>query len=108
MNKIFGIVGAILFVASVAIGCFCDFAGSTVIEIALAAFGLASVIVATIKKAKEDGKFSWKTVVVIVLAAVGGALCAVGGFQSNVFEALAGAVVAIISVIFGIVALKNA
>lgn len=106
MNKVLGIIGGVLFAAAVAVGCFANFAGSTVVEIALAAFGLASIIVATIKKAKEDNTFSWKTVVVIVLAVAGGALCALGGLQSNVFEAIAGAVVAIISIIFGVFAAK--
>lgn len=107
MNKVLGIIGGVLFAVAVGIGCFANFAGSTVVEIALAAFGLAAIIIATIKKAKDEGTFSWKTVVVIVLAVAGGALCAVGGVQSNVFEAIAGAVVAIISIIFGVFVAKK-
>lgn len=108
MNKVFGIVGALFFVGAVVVGCFCDFAGSVIVEIALASFGLASVVISAVKKAKADGKLNWKTILVIVLAVIGGALCAVGGFQSNVFEALAGAVVAIIGIIFGLVNTKKA
>lgn len=108
MNKVFGIVGALLFVGAVAVGCFCDFKGDVIVQLALSAFALASMIVSIIKKAKDEGTFSWKTVVVIVLAVVGGALCAVGGLQSNIFEAIAGAVVAIISIIFGVFITKKA
>ena len=102
MNKVFGIVGAILFAAAVAVGCFCDFAGDMIVSLALSAFALASMIIGIVRKAKDEGKFDWKTILVIVLAVAGGALCAVGGYQGNIFEAIAGAVVAIISVIFGI------
>jgi len=105
-NKVLGIIGGVLFAAAVAVGCFANFAGSAVVEIALAAFGLASIVMATVKKAKEDGNFTWKTVVVIVLAVAGGALAAVGGVQSNIFESIAGAVVAIVSIIFGVFAVK--
>ena len=108
MNKVLGIVGAVLFAVAVGIGCFANFAGATIVEIALAAFGLAAVIVATIRKAKEEGTFTWKTVVIIVLAVAGGALCALGGLQSNVFEAITGAVVALISIIFGVFVAKKA
>lgn len=101
MNKVLKIVGAVLFAAAVAVGCFCNFAGAKVVEIALAAFGLASLVVATVKEAKEAGTFSWKTVLVIALAVIGGALCGVGGFQANNFEIIAGAVVAVIGIIFG-------
>ena len=107
MNKVLGIIGGVLFCAAVALGCFANFASADVIAIALAAFGLAATIVATVKKAKEGGSFNWKTVVVIVLAVAGGVLCALGGLQSNVFEAIAGAVVAIISIIFGVFAAKS-
>ena len=107
MNKVLKIIGAVLFVAAVVVGCFCSFAGAKVVEIALAAFGLASLVVATVKEAKEAGTFSWKTVLVIVLAVIGGALCGVGGFQANNFEIIAGAVVAIVGIIFGVLAVDK-
>jgi hypothetical protein len=107
MNKVFGIVGAILFAASVAVGYFCNFPGSTLVGLGLAAFALASMIVGIVRKAKAEGSFNWKTVLIIVLAVVGGALCAIGGYSENIFEAIAGAVIAIISVIFGIFVVKK-
>ena len=107
MNKTFGIIGAVLFVAAVVIGYFCDFAGSAIVTLALSGFGVASLVISTIGKIKEEGKFTWKTIVVIVLALVGGALCAIGGFSDSIFEIISGAVIAILSVIFGLLSLKK-
>jgi hypothetical protein len=108
MNKVLGIIGAVLFAASVAVGCFCSFPSADIVAIALAAFGLTALIVAAVKKAKDENRFSWKTIVVIVGAVAGGVLVALGGLQSNVFEAIAGAVVALITIIFGIIGVKKA
>ena len=103
MTKILGIIGAVLFAASVAVGCFCSFPYADIVAIGAAAFGL---IVAAVKKAKDENRFSWKTIVVIVGAVAGGVLICLGGLQSNIFEAICGAVVALVDIIFGIVGLK--
>ena len=103
MKNTFGIIGAILFAIAVAVGYFCKFDAAGIIEIALAAFGLATIVISAIKKAKAEGNFSWKTIVVIVAAVIGGALCAVGGYESSIFKVIAGAVVAILAVIFSVV-----
>lgn len=102
-NKILAILGALLFVAAVAIGNFCDFKAANAVEIALAAFGLISVIISTIKAQKSAGVALWKTILIIVLCIVGAALVAIGGGSSNIFEQLAGLVVAIIGLIIGVV-----
>lgn len=103
MNKTFGIIGAILFVASVAVGYFCKFDGADAVAIALAGFAFASSIVAVVKKYKKEGeKFDWKFGVIIAVAAVGGALCAIGGYSNSIFATLAGAVLGILAIIFAV------
>ena len=102
MNKIFGIIGAICFAVAVGIGYFCDFTGDALVQIALSAFGLASLVIGNVKKAKAEGKFSWKTIVCIVLAIAGGIICAIGGVADSIFGTIAGAVVALLAIIFGI------
>jgi peptidoglycan/LPS O-acetylase OafA/YrhL len=102
-NKIIAILGALLFVAAVVVGNFCDFAANTAVEIALAAFALVSVIISTVKQQKEKGVALWKTILIIVLVCVGATLVAIGGGTSNIFEELAGLVVAIIALIIGLV-----
>lgn len=102
-NKLFSIIGALLFVAAVVVGNFCDFKAANIVEVALAAFALLSVIIGTIKAQKDAGTFTWKTILILALAIIGGALVAVGGGSSNIFEELAGLAIAIISVIVGLV-----
>ena len=108
MNKVFGIIGSLLFVAAVVVGYFFNFPASDIVTVALSAFALAMTVVAVVKKQKESGTFTWKTVVVIALAIVGAVLVALGGLAENTFELLAGAVVGILSIIFGVLAIKKA
>ena len=105
--KTFGIIGAIVFALSVALGYFIDFPGDTIVQIGLDAFALALVIIGAVKKAKDEGKFSWKIIVCIALAVIGGVLCAVGGLADNIFTAIAGAVLALLGIIFGIINAKK-
>lgn len=105
--KVFGIIGAVLFAVAVGIGFFGDFAGDALVQIALSAFGLASIVIGNVKKAKDEGKFTWKTVVCIILAVAGGVLCAVGGFADSIFATVSGAVVALLAIIFGIISAKK-
>lgn len=105
--KVFGIVGAVLFAVAVAIGYFGDFPGDSLVQIALAAFGLASIVIGNVKKAKDEGKFTWKTVVCIILAVAGGVLCAVGGLADSIFATVSGAVVALLAIIFGLITAKK-
>lgn len=100
--KIIGFIGMLLFAAAVATAQFVKIPSVTVIEIALAAFGLAAVIVSTVKTAKEKNNFSWKTIVVIALAVIGGVLCCIGGLSQNIFETVTGAILAVLTVIFGV------
>ena len=107
MNKVFGIIGSLLFVAAVVVGYFFNFPAADIVTVALAAFALAMTVVAVVKKQKEAGTFTWKTVVVIALAIIGAVLVALGGLAENTFELLAGAVVGILSIIFGVLAIKK-
>lgn len=102
MNKVWKIIGLILMVAAVIFGYFADFPGSTVVELAVLAFGLTACIIATGKEAKEKGKFTWKTVVTIVLAVVAGVLCCIGGLAQNIFAEVSAAVLAVLTLIFGL------
>lgn len=108
MNKLFGIIGSLLFVAAVVVGYFFSFPAADVVTVALSAFALAMTVVAVVKKQKEAGTFTWKTVVVIALSIIGAVLVALGGLADNTFELLAGAVVGILSIIFGVLAVKKA
>ncbi len=105
--KTFGIVGAIVFAISVALGYFLDFKGDVLVQIALDAFALTLVIIGAVKEAKNKGKFSWKIIACIVLAVIGGVLCAIGGASESIFGAIAGAVIALIGIILGIVNIKK-
>lgn len=107
MNKTFGIIGAVCFALAVALGYFADFAGDTLVEIALAVFGVTALIVNAVKKAKDEGKFSWKTIVCIVLACIGGVLCCIGGLAQSIFATISGAVLALMAVIFGLIYAKK-
>ena len=107
MNKVFGIIGSLLFVASVIVGYFCKFESADIVTIALSAFALASTVVAVVKKYKKEGeKFNWKFILIIALTLVGAVLVAIGGLSDNIFATLAGAVIGILTVIFGVLAVK--
>ena len=107
MNKVFGIIGSLLFVAAVVIGYFCKFESADIISIALSAFALATTIVAIVKKYKKDGeKFNWTYILIIALAIIGAVLVAVGGLSDSIFATLAGAVIGILTIIFGVLAVK--
>lgn len=103
MKNPYGIIGCLLFVVAVAFSYFCNFPGTTVIEIAIAAFGLTSVIYGAVKKAKENNNFSWKTVVIIALACIAGCLCCIGGLKQNIFAEISAAALALLTIIFGII-----
>lgn len=107
MKNIFGIIGSILFVAAVIVGYFCKFDHADLVAIALDAFALATLVVGVIKKYKEAGKFSWKLVVVLIMTIVGAIFVAIGGLSDNIFSTLAGAVVGILAVIFGVLTMKE-
>lgn len=107
MKNIFGIIGSLLFVAAVIVGYFCKFDSADLVAVALDAFALTILLVGIIKKYKEAGKFSWKLVVVLIMTVVGAAFVAVGGLSDNIFATLAGAVIGILGIIFGVLAVKE-
>lgn len=102
-NKVFGIIGALIFVAAVLIGSFCEFKSADIVSIALAAFAFVSTIISIVKANKEAGTLTWKTILIIVLASVAGALVCVGGFTNSIFEQISGLVVALVAIIMGLI-----
>lgn len=103
MNRILSVIGAVCFAVAVAVGCFADFSAGTLVEIAVAVFGAAALVLGAVRKSKENGSFSWKTVVCIVLACTGGIMCCVGGAAQSLFATISGAVAALVAVVFGVV-----
>ena len=101
--KTWGIIGALFFVAAVTVGYFCNFDGAIIIEIGAAAFGLCSLIIGAIKSGKTKNVKTWKTVLIIALAAIGGVLCCIGGLNQSIFAEISGAALALLAVIFGII-----
>lgn len=105
--KVFAIIGAVCFAAAVVVGYFCNFKGDALVALALEAFGFASLIIANVKKAKEEGRFGWKFILAMVLAVAGGILCAIGGVTDSIFATIAGAVLGIIAIFAGLFTLKK-
>lgn len=106
MKKL-GIIGELFFIAALVIGYFIDFDSAEIVSIAAAAFGAAAIITAAIKTGKEKGLKQWQALTVIVLAVVGGVLCSIGGLTQSIFNEVAGATLALMAVIFGIVSASN-
>lgn len=102
MNKLFKILGILAIVAAAALGYFDKFDNSAFIEVCLGAFGLCSLIVTNINEAKAKENFSWKTVVILALAVVAGVLCCLGGLSQNIFAEVSAAVLALMTLIFGL------
>ena len=105
--KKWGIIGAVLFAVAVAFGFFFKFDGSLVISLAAAAFGFTAIVISAVNYGKEKNVKTWATVVIIVLAAIGGVLCCIGGTNQNIFAEISGAVLALLAVIFGILYAKK-
>lgn len=106
MNK-WGIIGALFFVAAVIVGAIAKFDGAIVVELALAAFGFTSLVINAVSYGKKHNIKTWLTVSVIVLAAIGGVVCCIGGLSQNIFAEISGAALALLAVIFGIVYAKK-
>ena len=101
--KKWGIIGAIAFLAAVAVGFFCKFDAAVVIEIGVAAFGFTAIVTSAVSYAKKNSIKTWATVFIVVLAAIGGVLCCIGGLSQNIFAEISGAALALLAVIFGII-----
>ena len=101
--KKWGIIGAIAFLAAVAVGYFCNFDGAIIIEIGVAAFGLCGLVIGAIKSGKTKNVKTWKTVLIICFAVIGGVLCCIGGLSQNIFAEISGAALALLAVIFGMI-----
>lgn len=97
------ILGIILVVAAAAMGYFFDFSGDTVAAIATGFFGATLLVTKSFKDQKAKGKFSWKTVVTGVIAALGGITCAIGGVTQSLIATTVGAALTIITIIVGMV-----
>ena len=100
--KKWGIVGALLFVAACVVGFIFNFDGSDIVAIGLAAFGMTSTVIAFIKKHKVKGVPGWKIAIVAGLTLVSGVLVCIGGLTDNIFATISGAVLALMTIIFGL------
>ena len=108
MSNILGIIGSILFVGAVVFGYFVKFDNADIVAIAMSAFALASIVASTVAKYKNAGKkIDWKFIVIVVATIVGAVLVCIGGLSENIFSVLAGAVIGILTVIFGIAVNKK-
>ena len=101
--KKWGIIGALAFCAAVAVGFFFKFDAAVIIELGAAAFGFTAIVTSAVSYAKKNNIKTWATVLIIVLAAIGGVLCCIGGLNQSIFAEISGAALAILAVIFGIV-----
>ena len=99
--KKWGIIGAVLFAVAVAAGFFLKFDAAVIIELGVAAFGFTAIVTSAVTYAKENKIKTWATVLIIVLAAIGGILCCIGGLSQNIFAEISGAALALLAVIFG-------
>ena len=97
-----GIVGALLFVAACVVGFIFNFDGSDIVAIGLATFGLTATVITFVKKHKEKGTPIWQIAIVTVLTLVSGVLICIVGIADNIFAAISGAVLALMTIIFGL------
>ena len=95
--KKWGIIGAIAFLAAVAVGFFCKFDAAVIIEIGVAAFGFTAIVTSAVSYAKKNN------IKIIALAAIGGVLCCIGGLNQSIFAEISGAALALLAVIFGLI-----
>lgn len=97
-----GIVGALFFVAACVVGFIFNFDGSDIVAIGLATFGLTATVIAFIKKHQEKGTPIWQIAIVTVLTLGSGVFICIGGLADNIFAAISGAVLALMTIIFGL------
>ena len=102
-----GIVGALLFVAACVVGFIFNFDGSDIVAIGLATFGLTATVIAFVKKHKEKGTSIWQIAIVTILTLVSGVLICIGGIADNIFAAISSAVLALMTIIFGLLYTKE-
>ena len=103
-----GTAGALLFVAARLLGFIFNFDGNDIVAIGLATFGLTATVIAFVKKHKEKGTPIWQIAIVTVLTLVSGVLICIGGIADNIFAAISGAVLALMTIIFGLLYDKEA
>ena len=96
-----------LFALDVALGYFLKFDGSLIIQLAVAAFAFTLIVLSAVDYGKKHNIKTWATVAIIVLAAVGGVLCCIGGLSQNIFAEISGAALALLAVIFGVLYAKK-
>lgn len=107
MNKIIGIIGALLMVVAAVFGKLFDFPSESVIEIAVSAFGFVAILKSVITEQKEKGNFTWKSVVTIACATGAGFLCCLGGLNQNILIEISGAAIALVTVIISAISSKK-
>ena len=105
--KKWGIIGAVLFAIDVALGYFLKFDGSLIIQLAVAAFAYTLIVLSAVDYGKKHNIKTWASVAIIVLAAIGGVLCCIGGLNQSIFAEISGAALALLAVIFGVLYAKK-
>lgn len=107
MKKL-GFIGIMLFIFCIIGATVCGFPAAVFVGIACGAYGLAVLVVDAWKRYKSgEKKLDIALIVSIVLAIVGGVLVALGGGDENIFETVAGLVVALVSIVLGFLRVKN-
>ena len=101
--KKWGIIGAIAFLAAVAVGFFCKFDAAVIIEIGVAAFGFTAIVTSAVSYAKKNNIKIWVTDLIIALAAIGGVFCCIARLNQAIFAEISGAALALFAVIFGMI-----
>ena len=105
--KKWGIIGAVLFAIDVALGYFLKFDGALIIQLAVAAFAYTLIVLSAVDYGKKHNIKTWASVAIIVLAAIGGVLCCIGGLNQSIFAEISGAALALLAVIFGVLYAKK-
>lgn len=64
---------------------------------------MTATVIAFIKKHKEKGTPVWQIAIVTVLTLGSGVLICIGGLTDNIFAAISGALLALMTIIFGLI-----
>lgn len=100
MKNFIKILGLVLVIAGSAFAAFTTIPVADYISIAVAALGLALLIVSTLKKAEKK---SWKEYVAVALFAIGGLCCGFAGFAESTVTQLITAVAGVVALIIGLI-----
>ena len=104
MKRFITILAVICIIAGCIIGKFTTVPQAEYAAIALEAFGFATLIIKTLKKAEKK---TWKEYTSVILFAISGILCAVAGLAEATMTSLIAAVFALVAMIIGLFIVKK-